>query len=38
MIELQINFICNTNMIDTIVAIATLVFTILSYNKAKANK
>lgn len=34
MIELQMKFICNTNMIDTIVGITTLVFTILSYKKA----
>lgn len=38
MIELQIKFICDTSMIDTIVAITTLVFTILSYNKTKATK
>lgn len=34
MIELQMKFICDTNMINTIVSIATLVFTILSYKKA----
>lgn len=35
MIELQMKFICDANMINTIVAIITLVFTILSYKKAK---
>ena len=34
MIEMQIKIVCDTNMINTVVAIITLVFTILSYKKA----